>query len=400
VRTEENCANNYILIRTWIASDDCLNTTVHSQTIVVQDTNNPVFVENLPMNVTVECNAVPITPIVTATDNCGIAEVSYNEERIDGSCINNYTLIRTWTARDACFNETVHVQTITVQDTTDPTLVTPYPEVLTVNCDAIPAIPMLQFIDDCSQTSVTIEYSETTSNVNSNGSYSIVRTWTVYDSCENTAVFTQTITVIIADYFNELTTETQCAVDIDLEINVISLINSQFGTQPTDGTWTDVSSSGALDISNGIFTPFNLANGSYIVRYETNELNCPRIFEVTIPTRNDYPTCTVDSCVTLTIYNAITPNGDGMNESFIIENINNLDCYPENTVEIYNRWGVKVFETKNYDNTTRVFNGISEGRSTINKSSGLPSDTYYYILKYKTIEGNFVTKTGFLYLSR
>ena len=53
-----------------------------------------------------------------------------------------------------------------------------------------------------------------------------------------------------------------------------------------------------------------------------------------------------------------------------------------------------------FDNTTRVFNGISEGRSTINQSSGLPSGTYYYILKYKTIEGNFVTKTGFLYLSR
>ena len=99
-------------------------------------------------------------------------------------------------------------------------------------------------------------------------------------------------------------------------------------------------------------------------------------------------------------YNAVTPNGDTLNDSFVIENITNLDCYPENTVEIYNRWGVKVFDTTNYDNTTRVFIGVSEGRSTVNQSAELPTGTYFYILKYKTIEGNYVTKNGYLYLSR
>jgi hypothetical protein len=34
-------------------------------------------------------------------------------------------------------------------------------------------------------------------------------------------------------------------------------------------------------------------------------------------------------------------------------------CYPENTVEIYNRWGVLVFETTGYNNVTNAFNGIS-----------------------------------------
>ena len=38
----------------------------------------------------------------------------------------------------------------------------------------------------------------------------------------------------------------------------------------------------------------------------------------------------------------------GMNENFVIENITNLDCYPENIVEIYNRWGGLVYKTEDY----------------------------------------------------
>ncbi|MHC5202949.1 T9SS type B sorting domain-containing protein, partial [Myroides sp. LJL119] len=45
------------------------------------------------------------------------------------------------------------------------------------------------------------------------------------------------------------------------------------------------------------------------------------------------------------IYNLVTPNGDGKNDYFEIEN---LYKFPENRVEIFNRWGVKVFETDGY----------------------------------------------------
>ena len=86
--------------------------------------------------------------------------------------------------------------------------------------------------------------------------------------------------------------------------------------------------------------------------------------------------------------------------SFIIENIDITECYPENTVEIYNRWGVKVYDAQNYNNTSVVFTGISEGRATVKQSAELPTGTYFYILKYKTLEGNYVTRNGYLYLSR
>jgi hypothetical protein len=79
--------------------------------------------------------------------------------------------------------------------------------------------------------------------------------------------------------------------------------------------------------------------------------------------------------------------------------IKGLDCYTDNSIEIYNRWGVKVYETQGYDNSIRVFRGYSEGRVTINKSEPLPNGTYYYVLKYKDFNGNGLTKTGFLYLT-
>ncbi|MDT0559707.1 hypothetical protein RM697_13720, partial [Ichthyenterobacterium sp. W332] len=72
--------------------------------------------EALPADETVECDAVPTEATLTATDNCGIATVTFLETRVDGSCTNNYTLTRTWTASDDCGNETIHTQTLTVQD--------------------------------------------------------------------------------------------------------------------------------------------------------------------------------------------------------------------------------------------------------------------------------------------
>ena len=102
----------------------------------------------------------------------------------------------------------------------------------------------------------------------------------------------------------------------------------------------------------------------------------------------------------IVIYNAFTPNGDGLNDYFFIDGITN---YPNNTVEVYNRWGVKVFETKNYDSSGNVFNGYSNGRTTIDRNEGLPTGTYFYILNYK-YEGQGITprtikKAGYVYIN-
>ncbi|MEK6495506.1 gliding motility-associated C-terminal domain-containing protein [Myroides odoratimimus] len=91
----------------------------------------------------------------------------------------------------------------------------------------------------------------------------------------------------------------------------------------------------------------------------------------------------------IVIYNLVTPNGDGKNDYFVIENINK---YPNNKVEIYNRWGVKVYETINYDSngdgSINVFTGYSEGRTTVEKNKKLPSGTYFYVLTYEYKDSN------------
>jgi len=99
------------------------------------------------------------------------------------------------------------------------------------------------------------------------------------------------------------------------------------------------------------------------------------------------------------IYNAVSPNDDGMNDYFIIDNIQR---YPNNRVTVYNRWGIKLYETTNYDSGGNVFNGFSDARATIDRSSMLPTGNYFYEVEYfYTGDENprWIKKVGYLYLS-
>ncbi len=97
------------------------------------------------------------------------------------------------------------------------------------------------------------------------------------------------------------------------------------------------------------------------------------------------------------IFNLVTPNNDGENDVFVIRNI---ELYPENSLEIYNRWGVKVYDVTGYGQGGRYFVGESSGRATIQGSSLLPTGTYFYILKYKSTDGVWKDRKGYLYLTR
>ncbi len=94
------------------------------------------------------------------------------------------------------------------------------------------------------------------------------------------------------------------------------------------------------------------------------------------------------------VYNGFSPNEDGINDFFFIEG---LSIYPDNTLEIYNRWGVKVFETSGYGIDGNWFKGISEGRATVSKGEKLSTGTYFYILRYKTTKDITREKVGYLY---
>jgi len=63
----------------------------------------------------------------------------------------------------------------------------------------------------------------------------------------------------------------------------------------------------------------------------------------------------------------ITPNGDGKNDDW---NLDGIEFYPDVTVEIYNRWGKRVFYSKAYE--TR-WDGTFQGKE-------LPMESYHYII--------------------
>jgi gliding motility-associated-like protein len=89
------------------------------------------------------------------------------------------------------------------------------------------------------------------------------------------------------------------------------------------------------------------------------------------------------------VHQGVSPNGDGIDDFLQIDNITN---YPDNKLMIMNRNGMLVYETKGYDNATRVF----DGHSNKNGRMQLPG-TYLYELDY-AINGVTRRKTGFIVL--
>ena len=78
-----------------------------------------------------------------------------------------------------------------------------------------------------------------------------------------------------------------------------------------------------------------------------------------------------------------------------------MDEFPDNTLRIYNRWGVQVFEQNGYEQPgARFFEGISNGRVTIAEQDALPAGTYYYVLEYVNNSGIGINLAGYLYINR
>jgi gliding motility-associated-like protein len=93
----------------------------------------------------------------------------------------------------------------------------------------------------------------------------------------------------------------------------------------------------------------------------------------------------------------MTVNGDGLNDVFVIRGI---DQYPNNTVTIYNRWGIEVYKEDGYGQDNKFFRGISEGRVTISQSAELPKGTYFYIVRYVNKEAVEKQRSGYLYITK
>ena len=395
IKTEGSCAGFYSITRIWTATDMCGNSSEASQIINVVDNVAPV-IANLPEPSTISCPNTPVFAFATATDECGSDfSLTFNDVKTMSGCAGSYSIKRTWTATDSCGNSATASQTITIVDSTGPTTSTSFSTNVTANCDTIPPKPELVFVDACSLINSTI-FTETISDQSSE-SYIINRKWLVSDDCGNTSEFVQKVNVTITNSLTAIS-DSVCNDGETTDINLISLL--PIGT-PSDGAWKDISNTGKLEGST--FNAIDMTVGDYIFEYTTNDISCPRTIQITISVTTGCGGIVLP-CGTIVVHNAFSPNGDGINEKFVIDNINDTNCYPDNTVEIYNRWGILVYSTKGYNNTSNAFDGNSNGRLTISQSSGLPAGTYFYILTYTSFDNNNILQTnkkeGYLFLTK
>ncbi|SNY95439.1 gliding motility-associated C-terminal domain-containing protein [Flagellimonas pacifica] len=128
-----------------------------------------------------------------------------------------------------------------------------------------------------------------------------------------------------------------------------------------------------LDVNNYL----NIASLAYVDQLDVNDVNNSDQAEVE-------PSC-------LTIFNEFSPNGDGVNEFFKIDCISR---YPNNVLQVYNRWGNIVYEQRSYNND---WDGTSNGRATVQKGDLLPVGTYYYVLD---LGDGSEPRTDWLYINR
>ncbi len=90
------------------------------------------------------------------------------------------------------------------------------------------------------------------------------------------------------------------------------------------------------------------------------------------------------------VFNAVTPDGDGLNDFLFIKYIDVVEGAAKNKVTILNRWGDVVYEIEDYDNLSRIFSGQT------NSGKDLPSGTYFYKIDFS--QGSPIS--GFITLKR
>ena len=110
-------ADEMIIERSWVVSDDCNNSRTKKQIITAIDTAAPQI--TCPPNVTITCEgstSPDSTGYADATDNCAdtVTNITHSDVTVPGPCTGDYNINRTWTAVDSCGNVSTCVQVINV----------------------------------------------------------------------------------------------------------------------------------------------------------------------------------------------------------------------------------------------------------------------------------------------
>ena len=128
----------------------------------------------------------------TATDNCAVAAISFEDAITAGDCINNFDILRTWTAMDSASNFGTCTQLIEVRDLTPPTITCPADT--TVSCeDSSPAAAGMATATDNCDGEIAITFEDVIVSGDCDWECTIERTWTATDECGNASTCVQMV---------------------------------------------------------------------------------------------------------------------------------------------------------------------------------------------------------------
>jgi hypothetical protein len=180
----QRCDWEYILVRTWIATDACGNSSSCQQTIRVEDSTTPV-ITYCPPDTTVGCDTrIEGLGQAIATDNCNPdPQLTYEGIMVPGPCKYEFTVVRSWEFTDGCCNKIQCQQVVTVVDTVPPTLTCAPDDTIPCNTPAVFTDP--EALDNCDP-NPTVEILSTESVPGPPPFHSThTRCWTATDNCGN-----------------------------------------------------------------------------------------------------------------------------------------------------------------------------------------------------------------------
>ena len=326
----------------WSYADGNGNFSTQTQTVVIDDNSAPIpNVLNLP-DITAECMVTSLDS-PTATDNCS-GFLFASTDAIFPITLQGSTVV-TWIYEDGNGNISSQSQLVIIDDITAPTPDAISLPALTAQCE-ITSLTAPTATDNCSGF-VDVEH-DLNLPVSVLGNYTI--TWTFTDARGNISAQTQSL--LIEDNVGPVV-DPATIQPISVDCQIVAL------TAPT-----------ATDNCGGIVTATHDAvlpittPGDYVINWTFTDENG----NVTLESQNATVNLT-EACLDLAVINdVITPNGDGVNDTWVLEDI---AYFTECTVKIFNRWGAQVYETDGYDNS---WNAVSD------KDETLPAGVYFYII--------------------
>jgi hypothetical protein len=190
------CESEYTLVRTFVATDACGNTSEAEQSISFVDTTSPSVTLGAwgqGDTLIVGCGQPIPSAELIVEDDCSAWTTSSALNAQQGSCNGENTQTITYTVTDACGNAASVSRVVIVNDNEAPELVWAPSDTL-VSCSADLPSDAPVFFEICSTASVQL--SESTTQGDCPSSLTVLQVWTATDACGNASSFSRTVSVI------------------------------------------------------------------------------------------------------------------------------------------------------------------------------------------------------------